>query len=272
MQSYVIEDRKLTYLDQGTGPVLVFGHSYLWDSKMWQPQIEVLSQHYRCIVPELWAHGDADAAPTKTRTLRDYADDVIALLDHLEVDTFSMIGLSVGGMWGAELALKVPQRVNALVLMDTFIGYEPEVLHAKYFAMLNTIIEQKTIPTEIIDAITPLFFRRQAELHTPELVNNFKTYLASIKGEDVVAVGQIGKMVFGRRDTFDDIELLTVPTLIMVGMEDSPRPPLEAQLMHDAIDGSEYVLIPDAGHISNLEQPEFVTQQLMAFLDKHIAK
>ncbi len=103
-------------------------------------------------------------------------------------------------------------------------------------------------------------------------MNNFKTYLASIKGEDAVAVGQIGKMVFGRRDTFDDIELLTVPTLIMVGMEDSPRPPLEAQLMHDAIDGSEYVLIPDAGHISNLEQPEFVTQQLMAFLDKHIAK
>lgn len=66
MQSYVIEDRKLTYLDQGTGPVLVLGHSYLWDSKMWQPQIEALSQHYRCIVPELWAHGQADVAPKNT--------------------------------------------------------------------------------------------------------------------------------------------------------------------------------------------------------------
>ncbi len=57
----------------------------------------------------------------------------------------------------------------------------------------------------------------------------------------------------------------------MVGAEDSPRPPLEAQLMHDAIDGSKYVIIPAAGHISNLEQPEFVTKQLVEFLAEVIA-
>ena len=272
MQSYVIEDRKLTYLDQGTGPVLVLGHSYLWDSKMWQPQIEALSQHYRCIVPELWAHGQADVAPEKTRTLRDYADDVIALLDHLNIDNFSLIGLSVGGMWGAELAIKVPQRVTALVLMDTFLGYEPEVLHAKYFSMLNTIIEQQAIPDAIVDSVVPLFFRRQAEQYTPELVDGFRQHLASLKGDKAVAIAQVGKMVFGRRDTFDDIAQLKAPTLILSGMEDNPRPPLEAQLMHDEIKDSEYVLIPEAGHISNLEQPEFVTKQLEAFLAKHIAR
>lgn len=271
MQSIVIDGRQLTYLDQGDGPVLVFGHSYLWDSQMWQPQVEVLCQHYRCIVPELWAHGQADSAPTKTRTLRDYADDVITLLDHLSIETFSVIGLSAGGMWGAELALKVPQRVQTLVLMDTFLGYEPEVANEKYMAMLNTIIEQKTVPSSLIDTLTPLFFRRDAEQYTPALVDTFKTALASLNGDKAVAVAQIGKMVFGRRDTFDDIALLTVPTLILSGMEDKQRPPLEAQLMHDEIDGSEYVLIPEAGHISNLEQPEYVTTQLQAFLAKHIA-
>jgi pimeloyl-ACP methyl ester carboxylesterase len=51
MQTFAIDGQQMTYRDQGTGPVLVFGHSYLWDSAMWAPQIAVLSQHYRCIVP-----------------------------------------------------------------------------------------------------------------------------------------------------------------------------------------------------------------------------
>ncbi|MCD9506490.1 2-succinyl-6-hydroxy-2,4-cyclohexadiene-1-carboxylate synthase [Photobacterium phosphoreum] len=268
MQTFAIDGQQMTYRDQGTGPVLVFGHSYLWDSAMWAPQIAVLSQHYRCIVPDFWAHGGSDSAPLATRTLRDYADDVLALLDHLEIEQFAVIGLSVGGMWGAELALKAPTRVMALVLMDTFLGYEPEVLHTRYFAMLDTLRDQQHVPTAVIDMIAPLFFRRDGHLHNPQLVSNFRNYLSELRGERAVAVSEMGRMVFGRRDTFDDIEQLTVPTLIMSGLEDNPRPPLEAQLMHDAIDGSEYVLIPEAGHISNLEQPQFVTAQLQRFLSK----
>ncbi|WP_163920114.1 alpha/beta fold hydrolase [Photobacterium sp. Alg240-V54] len=271
MQTFAIDGQQMTYRDQGTGPVLVFGHSYLWDSTMWAPQIEVLSQHYRCIVPDFWAHGGSDSAPIATRSLRDYADNVLALLDHLQIEKFAMIGLSVGGMWGAELALKAPARATALVLMDTFLGYEPEVLHTKYFAMLDTLRDQQQVPAALIDMITPLFFRRDGQLHNPQLVSNFRDYLSSLQGDRAIAVSDMGRMVFGRRDTFDDIEQLTLPTLIMSGMEDNPRPPLEAQLMHDAIDGSEYVLIPDAGHISNLEQPQFVTEQLQRFLNNVLA-
>ncbi|WP_299013408.1 alpha/beta fold hydrolase [uncultured Photobacterium sp.] len=270
MGTFTIDSKVMNYLDKGEGPVLVLGHSYLWDHTMWAPQIEVLSQHYRCIVPDLWAHGQSDAAPEKTRSLRDYADDILALLDHLNIEEFSVIGLSVGGMWAAELALKVPARVKALVMMDTFIGYEPEVTHAKYFGMLDTIAEQQAVPAPLVDVITPMFFAKNAVQDNPELVANFREFLENLKGERAVDVTRIGRMVFGRRDTFEDIEKLTLPTLIMVGVEDMPRPPLEAQLMHDAIDGSEYVVIPKAGHISNLEQPEVVTNKLIEFMEKSI--
>lgn len=270
MATFTVDNKTMHYLDKGEGPVLVFGHSYLWDSAMWDPQIEVLSQHYRCIVPDLWAHGKSDAAPEKTRNLRDYADDILALLDHLNVDEFSVIGLSVGGMWAAELAIKVPARVKSLVMMDTFIGYEPQVTHAKYFAMLDTISEVKLVPAPMVDVITPMFFARNAETENPELVSHFRNNLMSLKGEQAVEVARIGRMIFGRRDTFDDIEKLVLPTLIVVGAEDIPRPPLEAQLMHDAIDGSEYLVIPGAGHISNLEKPEVVTEKLVEFLAKAI--
>lgn len=271
MGTFTINNKTMHFLDKGEGPVLVFGHSYLWDNTMWAPQVDVLSQHYRCIVPDLWSHGQSESAPEKTRSLRDYADDILALIDHLNIETFSVIGLSVGGMWGAELALKAPARVQSLVLMDTFIGYEPEVTHAKYFAMLDTIAELQAVPAPMVDVITPMFFARNAAEETPELVTQFRAHLASLKGQQAVDVTRIGRMVFGRRDTFDDVEKLTLPTLVMVGAEDTPRPPLEAQLMHDAIDGSKYVVIPAAGHISNLEQAEFVTNHLVEFLADAIA-
>lgn len=131
MKKFEIEGQQLAYLDKGKGPVLLFGHSYLWDCQMWAPQIEALSQSYRCIVPDLWAHGESDAAPASTTSLVDYAQHMLVLMDHLEIDEFSIVGLSVGGMWGAELTAQAPQRVKSLVLMDTFIGWEPEVTHKK---------------------------------------------------------------------------------------------------------------------------------------------
>jgi pimeloyl-ACP methyl ester carboxylesterase len=76
-------------------------------------------------------------------------------------------------------------------------------------------------------------------------------------------------MVFGRRDQIEEIEKFALPVLIAVGQEDKPRPVLESYLMHDCITGSELIQIPKAGHISNLEQPDFVTGMLEDFLAKH---
>ncbi|MEI8610634.1 alpha/beta fold hydrolase [Enterovibrio sp. Hal110] len=271
MHSLDIRGKKMAYQDVGNGPVLVFGHSFLWDSAMWKPQVDVLSQHYRCIVPDLWAHGASDFAPDSTTNLIDYADDVLALIDALEIDTFSIVGLSVGGMWGAELAITASSRVNALVLMDTFIGFEPEVTHAKYFAIMDMIESAEMVAPPLVDTVAPMFFSRNAAETAPELVAGFREKLSNLKGEQAKQVVRIGRMVFGRRDTFDDIAKLTAPTLILVGDQDMPRPPLESQLMHDEIKGSEYQVIQGAGHISNLEQVDQVTDYLFDFLARQHA-
>ncbi|CAM2942986.1 alpha/beta fold hydrolase [Vibrio mytili] len=268
MNTFEIEGQQLAYLDKGEGPVLLFGHSYLWDSQMWAPQIEALSQNYRCIVPDLWAHGESDIAPTSMCSLVDYAKHMLALMDHLQVEQFSIIGLSVGGMWGAELTAQAPERVKSLVLMDTFIGWEPEVTHKKYFAMLDTISQLQAVPAPIVETVVPLFFANNAEHDNPNLVASFKRHLETLQGERAVEVARIGRMVFGRRDVIDDSEKFALPTLIAVGCEDKPRPVFESYLMKDCITGSELVEIPAAGHISSLEQPEFVNQMLLNFLNK----
>ncbi|MGR5142355.1 alpha/beta fold hydrolase [Photobacterium sp. DNB23_23_1] len=270
MKTFTLNDQTMHYQDIGSGPVLVFGHSYLWDSTMWAPQVEVLSQSYRCIVPDFWGHGRSSSAPEATRSLKDYANDVLCLLDHLEIDNVSLIGLSSGGMWATELVINAPARVKCLVLMDTFVGLEPEVVHTKYFAHLAEVEAQSALPIETVE----FFEERQfavLEKDNPVRVH-FREQLLSADKEQALALVKAGRMVFGRRDMFEDAEMFALPTLIMVGAQDKMRPVLESQLMHDGITGSEFVLIPNAGHISNLEQADFVTDRLSAFLAKHLTK
>ncbi|MCU7963454.1 MULTISPECIES: alpha/beta fold hydrolase [unclassified Shewanella] len=268
-QQLVIADRKLSYLDVGSGPVLLFGHSYLWDSAMWAPQIATLSAQYRCIVPELWGHGQSDLLPNNCKTLLDIADQMLELMDALEITHFSVVGQSVGAMWGAELVLKAPTRVKTLVMLNSFIGFEPEVTRAKYDGMLDIITAAKAIPAPLISAISPLFFANDAENNTPELVTDFEQSLASITAEQIPTIVKLGRMIFGRRDTMEYAEQLTLPCLIMAGVEDKARSVLESYLMSDAIDGSQLVHIPAAGHISTLEHAEFINQHLADFLAKH---
>lgn len=270
MKTFTLNGQTMHYQDIGEGPVLVFGHSYLWDSAMWAPQVEVLSQSYRCIVPDFWGHGGSSSAPEATRSLKDYANDVLCLLDHLEIDNVSLIGLSSGGMWATELVINAPARVTSLVLMDTFVGLEPEVVHTKYFAKLAEIEEQSALTLETIDFFDERQFATLEKDHP--IRARFREQLLAADKEKSLALAKAGRMVFGRRDMFEEAEMFALPTLIMVGAQDKMRPVLESQLMHDGITGSEFVLIPNAGHISNLEQSDLVTEKLSVFFAKHLAK
>ena len=268
-QQISIAGSQLSYLDIGTGPALLFGHSYLWDSAMWAPPIALFSTSYRCIVPDLWGHGQSGTVPENCHSLLDISEHMLALMDALELETFSLIGLSVGAMWGAELVLKAPTRVKALVMLDSFIGFEPEITRAKYFGMLDMIQTAGSIPPALIKAISPLFFADNAKANNPELVQRFESDLAALTPERIPDIVKLGRIIFGRRDTLEFAEQFTLPCLIMVGVEDKARSVLESYLMSDAINGSQLVHIPSAGHISSLEQAEFVNQQLLAFLSQY---
>ncbi|MEW7864814.1 alpha/beta fold hydrolase [Aeromonas diversa] len=254
--------RSLAYLDEGQGPVILFGHSYLWDSAMWAPQVEALKGQYRCIVPELWGHGDSDALVAGRLTLAELARDHLALLDALGIDEFILVGLSIGGMWGLELANMAPARIKGLVLMDTFVGLEPQITCERYLGMLGAIEQVGTIPAPIIEQVAPLFFANQAE---PALMADFKARLASWPATKVAAMVAVGRSFVTRADRMEWLESLTCPTLVMTGCEDKARPVLEGYLMAEAR-GCRFIEIPGAGHISTLENPAFVNAALGEFL------
>ena len=269
MPSVIIDGQPLHYVDQGSGPAVLLGQSYLWDQHMWAPQIAALSQQYRVIVPELWGHGESGPLPAQTRTLDDLARQALALLDHLEIAQVNLVGLSVGGMWAAPLALLAPERVNSLVLMDTYLGAEPEATREQYFALLGAIEAAGAIPDALLDIIVPIFFRPGID-HDSALYQDFRQSLRDFPKDRLLqSIVPLGRLIFGRGDALENLSRLNADTtLVMCGNEDQPRPPAEAQEMADLI-GCDLVLIPDAGHISSRENPDFVNEALLTFLANH---
>lgn len=264
-----IKGRQMFYEDRGSGFPVLFGHSYLWASSMWELQVETLSRSYRCIVPDLWAHGCSDPPSESPYPVEALADDMWSLAQALGLNRFAVIGLSVGGMWGVHLALAHQEAIAALVLMDTYVGPEPEETATRYFEMMGTIEKLGKIPPPVLEALGPIFFSPATFQSNPSLVADFKAKLASLPPEQIPGILAIGRGIFSRTSLLDRLGEIKVPTLIIVGADDKPRPPYEAQEMAKLIPNARLEIIPEAGHISNLEQPERVNSLLISFLKEH---
>jgi pimeloyl-ACP methyl ester carboxylesterase len=266
MAFVIIDGQPLHYIDQGTGPAVLLGGSYLWDLTMWAPQIAALSQQYRVIALDLWGHGESGALPAGTTSLEDIARQALALLDHLDIERVTLVGLSVGGMWGARLALSAPMRINGLVMMDTYVGIEPEPTRQYYFSLLKQIEEAGVITPQLLDIIVPIFFRPGIDPQSP-LYQGFRASLAALPANRLrESIVPMGRITFGRTDLLLRLsELNPQTTLLLCGDQDTPRPPHETREMAELI-GCPYQLVPGAGHISNLENPEYVTAALLKFL------
>src|SRR5437660_8136631 len=112
------EGRELFYEMSGQGPAVIFSHGFLMDHTMFDPQVEALEGEFRCIRWDQRGFGASCASPGPY-TMWDSAEDCIALMDHLEVDAATLVGMSQGGYVTLRAALRYPQRVKALVLIDS---------------------------------------------------------------------------------------------------------------------------------------------------------
>jgi pimeloyl-ACP methyl ester carboxylesterase len=266
MPSLRLRGSHLHYLDQGTGFPLVFGPSYLWDARMWAPQVQGLSSRYRCIVPELWGHGESGHVPEIPYTFVALAEDMAAFVTALRLDSFALVGLSVGGMWAARLALAMPERVRALVLLDSFVGAEPAATQTRYFAMLDAVERAGAFPAPLVEQVVPLYFAPATLTRDDGLVAGFRQALLGMDRERLPSVVALGRAIFARESILDRLGEVRCPTLIGVGRHDRPRPVAEARAMAERIPGARFEIIEDAGHISNLEQPARVLALLEDFL------
>jgi pimeloyl-ACP methyl ester carboxylesterase len=261
-----VDGSSLNVFEFGTGTPVLLGHSYLWSAEMWRPQIEALSRRYRIIVPELWGHGRSGALPASTLSMRDLARQHLEMLDKLGIGQVALIGLSVGGMWGAELAIMAPERVSALVLMDTSLAAEPSPMRERYFGMFQAVEKQRGLPDAVRQAILPLFFAPDVARRRPDLLSLLDGALRAWPRDRLLdSIVPLGRIIFGRRDAMADLTQLHLPSLVITGAQDIPQPPERGRQMAERL-GCRFIEVPEAGHIANLEAAEFVTAVLENFL------
>lgn len=246
----------------GEGPDVVLWHSLLCDGGMWRPQVDALRDRYRLINIDGPGHGRS--APTRAPyTLDDCVTAAEQVMEALGVERAAWCGLSWGGMVGMRLALRRPDRVSALVLMDTSARAEDPIKKVRY-RILEAITRAVGPIPPVQRRIVPLFFTEDTQRARPELVQRFVDHIQRMdRGSLVHAVDAV---IFTRDDISAEIGRIEARALVMTGEEDRATPMAEAELIADQIEGARLVRIPRAAHLANLEQPEIVNDEISRFL------
>ena len=270
----IIDEQPLHYIDKGHGPVVVFCHGLLANCSMWQAQIDALSAQYRCIAIDFWGHGQSQTLPVGCDNLQDVAKHVLRLIDALEINDIAVVGHGSGGAIAAEMVLLAPARIHALVMLNSFVGFEPQVNCIKYQNFIAQVANAQAIPAELAVSLTELFFSKDAyelsqhNITLAQAIKAFEKQLTDIHTQQIAPLLKFANMAIYKRDTLESVEALTLPTLVAVGLNGYLRTALESYLMHDSIDGSQLLHIEHAGHLANIEKADLFNQHLIDFLAK----
>jgi len=245
----------------GTGPAVVLGHSFLCSGEMWNPQIQSLARHHTVVNIDLRGHGRSGAIERRF-DLCDLVKDVVAVLDHLEIDRAVWAGLSIGGMVALRAALYEKDRVSGLILLDTHAGSETPGKKLRYQAMVEFGKVFGTAP--LVPQIARMFFCHHTHRTNPELVGEWRERFRSVRVSTVVHTAS----ALRRRDSVvDRLGEIDIPVLVIVGEADQPTPPAYAREIVNALPRASLVEVKKAGHLSNLEQPAAVSSAMMTYLE-----
>jgi len=248
---------RLWYRDGGgAGVPVVFMHAATGSSRVWEHQIPAFAAAgFRVIAFDRRGFGRTALAPGGVQP-GTAADDLHALMSHLKVDRFHLVGTAAGGFASVDYALSFPQRLHSLVIANSIGGVQDE----DYLELGRRIRppEFSALPADLRElgpsyrAGNPEGTRRWLEL---ERTNR--------------AEGERPVQTMRNRITFALLETLSVPTLLLTGGADLYAPPPVMQLFVKRIKGSESVVVPEAGHSTYWEQPDVFNRAVLAFIRKH---
>ncbi len=261
LRRFAINGVNLAVEVRGNGPAILFIHGYPLDHTIWEAQLAALDGWTR-IAPDLRGMGLSDA-PDLGYSMATYADDLLALLTALGVDRAVLCGLSMGGYVAFEVCRRAPERVRGLVLMDTRAEPDsPEARKGRETAMAQA---REGGAEAVADAMLPKLLARATTTANPAVVSRVREII-----ERTPVAGILGALsaLKDRPDSFPLLPSLgDIPVLVVVGEDDQITPRERAQAMADAIPGSRLVVVPGAGHLTPMEQPETTTRILAEFLE-----
>lgn len=258
-----INDFTMAYEVGGRGLPLLLVHGFPLNRTLWEPQINDLGDIARVIVPDLRGHGASEPVPGEY-PMDLLADDCFALLQDLgEENPVVVCGLSMGGYIAFSFYRRHPQQVAGLILAATRAKPDSPEARDNRDKMAAKADEQGA--SAIAEDMLPKMLSPRTIATNPELVQRVKHMMAN------TSVQGIKGALMGMKSRPDSTETLTeidLPTLILHGDDDQIIPRREAEDMRAALRDGELRVLPQAGHLLNLEQPELFNQAVREFLNK----
>jgi 3-oxoadipate enol-lactonase len=257
-----IDGVRVPYLDAGdpeSPHVLVLVHAFPLGMRMWEPVI--VPHGWRAVAPALPGFDGVDAPPDASTSVEDYAHAILAFMDELEIDSAVIGGLSMGGYVTFALWRLARLRWRGLVLADTRAGADSQQARAGRQKLLDVV---KTKGSRgVADEMVPKLLGDTTRNREPHMVDQVRRLIERQTAEGIAAA------IVRLRDRPDSTPLLddiAVPTLVVVGDEDVVTPPSESEQMHARLEDAQLVRIPEAGHLSCLENPAAFNAALGRFL------
>lgn len=252
----------MNYVERGApdGIPIVFVHGFPFSLETWEPQMRALPNHYRAIAYDVRGHGQSDVGDGQY-SIEFFVDDLIALLDHLVIKKTILCGLSMGGYIALRAIERYGDRFSGLVLCDTKSTADSDEGKVKRAATL------KAVKADGVDRFAEGFIKNVFAESTfrfdPVAVEKVKSI---IKANSPIGIGGTILALASRTDTTSILDKISIPTLILCGEHDALTPPADAKFMHSRIKNSVLHIVPNAAHLSNLENPAFFNEKLISFL------
>jgi 3-oxoadipate enol-lactonase len=260
-----INNTTINYVERGLpqGIPIVFIHGFPFSHEMWEPQMHALPNSFRVIAYDVRGHGASDVGEGQY-TIELFVDDLIALLDHLVIEKTILCGLSMGGYIALRAVERHPSRIAGLILCDT--KSEPDTNEAK-IGRTATLKQLKSAGINVFaeDFLKRIFWDKSFE-RNPQAIEHIRRIILA---NSPLAISGALLALAARTDTTAALESISVPTSLIVGNYDKLTPPTVMQAMQTRIGGSELTILPDAGHMSNLENTKEFNEVMLEFLRKH---
>lgn len=257
-----LKEFRMEYEDQGLGMPVLLIHGYPLDHTLWEPQIKGLQNEAHILAPDLRGFGGSDPV-LGTYKMELLAQDCHEFLNNIAVKQPVLVaGLSMGGYIAFAFFRMFPERVAGLLLVATRAA--PDSDEAKAVRTKNVELAMEGGAPAIAEVMLPKLMSPKTYNRRPELVAAVREMIEGASVEGIVGA------LLGMRDRPDSTPTLAqinIPTLVLHGADDQIIPLNEAQAMQAAIRNSRLEVLPDAGHLLNLEQPELFNKAAAAFIN-----
>ncbi|MGA8299407.1 MAG: alpha/beta fold hydrolase [Terriglobales bacterium] len=255
------DDAEIFYEVQGDGPPVVLLHPFPAHHEFWLPVIPALLSRYRLILPDLRGHGESEIGQGPA-LMGKHAADIARIMDACDVGKAAFIVCSIGGYILFEFLRRYRGRVSALALCDT--RPQPDTTEARANRLKNAdlILGQGT--EQFLQGMIPKLLGTTTVSSRPDLVEGALRMMRKMSPEDISLVL---RGMAERPDSTPDLKHINLPTLIVIGEEDTLSTAADGELMRQNIPGSRLKMIPKAGHYAPWERPEAVGPLLRQFLD-----